>query len=240
MFQAVTTLKTSELQLHGERCLANGDIRGAMLTLDAWIASGALSGLAQADDQNAAELLLLCRKFAKAIKTTAQTPGLIDSPPMRKLFGITSPSSNYMSSSSGVIVQRMVLPQSFIYSAAQDSARRVGGPTTKEANPVALSKNSINSVIRNALLERLNRILSEVDLIARKSRAFGFCTRFLTVGRCSNGGELCWRDHVHWNAFTVMKFNSKLRLHLLLIALLDEFVAIDQRQKEQTHGIQKK
>ncbi|KAG9047264.1 hypothetical protein FS837_002667 [Tulasnella sp. UAMH 9824] len=240
MFQAVTTLKTSELQLHGERCLANGDVRGAMLALDAWITSGGLSGLAQADDQNAAELLLLCRRFAKTVKTTAQTPGLIDSPPMQKIFGITSPSSNYMSSSSGVIVQRMVLPQSFIYSAAQNSTRRVGGPTTKAANPVVLSKNSINSILRNALLEKLNRVLSEVDLLARKSRAFGLCTRFLTLGRCTNGAELCWRDHVHWSTFTVMKFNSKFRLHTLLIALLDEFVATDQRQKEQTHVIRQK
>ncbi|KAG8921256.1 hypothetical protein FRC01_000340 [Tulasnella sp. 417] len=239
MFQAVSSLKGSELKRHGERCLGGGDIRGAILALDAWTKSKDLLGLAQADDQKAVDLLLMCRKLAKAIKSTAQTYDIIDTPPMQRMFGVSSASNLHMSGNSGGPIQRRVLPQSFIYSEARESIRRAGKPTTKEADPVILSKNTINSILRKALLERLNRLLGEIDLLARRSKAFEVCMHFLTAGRCGDGRS-CWRDHVSWNAFTVVKFNLKFRLHALLIALLDEFVAIDQGQKGNMHAIHQK
>ncbi|KIO30554.1 hypothetical protein M407DRAFT_20442 [Tulasnella calospora MUT 4182] len=231
LFRAVATLNSAELKLHGQRCLAAQDFRGAFLALDAWTQSGAPSALEKADDQDAAELLSLCHKFSMAVKTVIRAH--FDDPEFQGMFGIAATKSAGSSQPHEIVVQRVVLPHSFIYATALHSAGRSSTTASAGGDPVTLSRVAVDDILRHALLERLNGLLDTVDLLARKSRSFEFCKRFLTTGRCAREAELCWREHVQKDQLTLAKFNARFRLHLLIIALLDQFTAIHGHYDEE-------
>lgn len=186
------------------------------MALDAWAHSGALQTLESASEANAAEILALCEMFSRTVKALIQTPLLLDHPPIQSLLGIACSHRN-----SHIQIRKdiTVYPHSIIYSLAQLPAASSG---THGMAPAVLPRSTAVNLIRDALLRRLSRVVSSVESQARKSRVFEPCYQFIATGVCQD--TRCWslRDHPKPTELTIHKFNSRFRLHILMIALLDQ------------------
>ncbi|KAG9016355.1 hypothetical protein FRB90_003160 [Tulasnella sp. 427] len=231
LFGAVINSRAAELLIHGRRCFDGSDTRGALLALDAWMHSKILKSLEHESIDQVADMLRACRQYCTVVKLVVQRRELFDKPPMQRLFGISSSNSGTLSEKpqESVTVNRQVEPQSFIYTKATRSRElppRVGDSPPQVA---VISKDTVDDMICHSLLLRLNSALLEVHHHALKSSAFELCTRFLNTGRCIGSEEgRCWRGHPKSHELTIQSFNSRVRIHFLIIALLDQFAALPE------------
>ncbi|KAG8957284.1 hypothetical protein FRC05_010180, partial [Tulasnella sp. 425] len=233
-FRAVIDLKPKELKQHARNYSDAQHTLRAILALDAWTRSGALDDMTSASDAEVAEDLLLCQRFGSVIKAVVRDTGILDSANIQHLFGISSAAAQAdETQAQSIDSQRTIQPTSFIHGPAVAHISRGPQPASKP-DPITLPKNIVDDMVRRILLERLNAVIDKVDIVARRSRAFEVCTRFLTVGQCADkDGRKCWRDHVPEKALTIQRFNTRFRLHILTISLLDCFTAIDRRISEE-------
>ncbi|KAG8960167.1 hypothetical protein FRC05_007045 [Tulasnella sp. 425] len=240
---AVVNLLANELELYAEFYLSRQDLGNALLAFDAWTQSGTLEGVQSPWDDVVARVLLLCQKFGSVINTIVRTPGFFDLPGMQHLFGISGPSPKEQvdgAQSQGITLQRTIQPKSFVHSLAVVMVNR-REQQMGHASPLTLPTNSVDDMIRRALLGRLNTVINRVEGLAQRARAFELCPQFLVYGQC--GGpeeESCWRDHVFEKEMTISKFNFRFRLHILMIALLNNFTALFGQYDEKIRTTRKK
>lgn len=218
-FRAVVDLNPEDLKQYAKLDRDAQHLSHTILALDAWTRSGALEAMASASDVEVAEKLLLCRRFGSVIKAVIRSNGILDHPNIQHLFGISSAAQNIDS-------QRTIQPTSFIHA----KALAYIGPdqqSASNAEPITLPKNKVYDMIRWIFQERLNAVIEIVDNAARKSRAFELCVRFLKTEQCggTNDGS-CWRGHVPEKDISIQQFNSRFRLHILVISFFDYFTAI--------------
>ncbi|KAG8939076.1 hypothetical protein FRC04_007029 [Tulasnella sp. 424] len=226
--RAVVNLEAAELKQYGQRCLDKQDLPGALLALDAWTQSTALESVRSTQDDEVAEVLLLCQKFGAVINDIVRTPGFVDLPGMQHVFGVSNTSSKEparQAQPQNIALQRTIRACSFIHNVAWRVADREEQPRNR-ADPLTLPTNRVDDMIRRALLRRLNSVVELVDEFARKSRAFEICQQFLIYQQCGGRDEgSCWKDHILEKDLTTERFNSRFRLHILVIAVLNNFTA---------------
>ncbi|KAG8917203.1 hypothetical protein FRC01_002611, partial [Tulasnella sp. 417] len=221
LFQAIVSGRTSDILTHGRRFFEQAESRGALLALDTWIHSRTLKGLEVDVLTQVADILLVCRHYCYVINVLVQRPELLEKPATQQLLGISSAIDQDVGAG-GMVSNREIRPQSFIFRQAVARTR-----TEDATNPVVLPKDIVDDMALHALLHRRNNVLMSVHRHALKSGAFDICSRFLASGRCAAYDERrCWRGHVLSNAMTIESFNSRFRLHLLTIAVLDQFAAV--------------
>lgn len=189
--------------------------------------SGALKGLEIEAIDQVANLLRVCQQYCSLVQTVIQGPDLLEKPEMQQIFGI-SWSSNSNADDQDIKPYRQVHPQSFIHAKARDQE-----PQSDEAVTVpTLSRDVVDDLIRNTLLERRNQVLGAIHFYAHQSRALNPCTRFLVTGSCpSHQTGQCRRGHIQQDHLTIHSFNGVFRLHLLVIAVLDQVTAVDDASK---------
>lgn len=227
--RAVVNLEATELKQFGKRYLDKQDLRGALLALDAWSQANTLDGVGSTRDEEVAEVLLLCHTFGTVINTIVRTPRFFDLPGMQQTFGVSNPSSKEparQSQPQDITLQRIIRPSSFIHGLAFVLVNRGEQPRNR-ADPITLSTNTVDDMIRRGLLRRLNSVVEHVDELARKSRGFELCQQFLVYQQCGGRDHgSCWKDHVLDKDLTIERFNSQFRLHILVIAVLNHFTAL--------------
>lgn len=233
-FRAVIDLKPKELKQYGRNYSDAQHTLRTILALDAWTRSGALDHIATASDAEVAEDLLLCWRFGSVVKAVVRNTSILGSANIQHLFGIASAAAQAdEAQAQSIDSQRTIQPTSFIHARALAYISHGQQPASK-TDPITLPKNTVDDMIRRTLLEQMNAVIDKVDIVARRSRAFEVCTRFLTVGQCADkDGRKCWRDHVPEKALTIQRFNTRFRIHILTISLLDCFTAIDRRISEE-------
>ncbi|KIO30551.1 hypothetical protein M407DRAFT_20439 [Tulasnella calospora MUT 4182] len=241
--RAVVHLDSVQLKRYGQHFLDKQDLRGALLALDAWSQSATLDGMRSMRDDEVAEVLLLCQKYGTVINTLVRTPGFVELPGIQPIFGVSNTSSNEQvrqSQSQEITLQRTVQPCSFVHSLAFVLVNR-GDLERSRADPVTLPTNSVDDMIRRALLRRLNAVVERVDELARKSRGFELCQQFLINQQCGGRDEgTCWKDHVMDRDLTIERFNSQFRLHILVISVLNHFTATPGTSDEKARSIKQK
>ncbi|KAG8942983.1 hypothetical protein FRC04_003269 [Tulasnella sp. 424] len=218
LLQAVATLDSEELEMHGMRCHKSGDDRGVVLALYSWASSDGLLALESESDERVEEILTLYHALGQAISSLAEWPR-IDDLPFQQLFGISGTGKARYTAEDDLTVH----PDSFIYShvlVMRGGYRYLD--LIDEPNFVTAPKYAIEELIRTKLLSELRNALDSVEMIARKSRTFDLCSPFTNTGKCAAAGQgHCWRDHIRADEFTIQRFNMKLRLLFLLIRVLD-------------------
>lgn len=228
--RAVVNLDVAELRQYSQHYLDNQDLKGALLALDAWTQSALLDGLRSTKHNEVAETLLLCYKFGVVINTIVRTPGFVDLPGIQHIFGVSNTSSKeptrLPSQSKDITLQRIVRPCSFIHALACVLANH-GEQRRSPADPITLPTSTVDDMVRRALLRRLNVVVERVDELARKSSAFELCQQFLVNQQCGGRDEgSCWKDHILEKDLSIETFNSRFRLHILIIAVLNHFTAL--------------
>lgn len=106
--------------------------------------------------------------------------------------------------------------------------RPVVAKLQKEGDSVTLSAHSVNSYLQRFLLDRLDNLLLDLDRNALKCRAFEPCPWYLALGECAGlpgDPKGCSRDHPASDGASIGAFNQRIRLHLLLMAILDLYTA---------------
>ncbi|KAG8926506.1 hypothetical protein FRC01_008767, partial [Tulasnella sp. 417] len=225
LFQAIVSGQINDVLKQGRRFFEQAESTGALLALDTWIHSGTLKGLEVDSIAQVAEILLECQHYCYVINVLVQRPELLEKPATQQLFGISS-ATDQDTEEGGIVANREIHPQSFIYSAAvaRRNSMQEGEGTT---GPVILPKDIVDDMALHALLHRRNNVLILVHQHALRSGAFEICSRYLVTGRCGGYDERrCWRGHVLSNAMSIEFFNSRFRLLLLIIAVLDQFAAV--------------
>ncbi|KIO30547.1 hypothetical protein M407DRAFT_20435 [Tulasnella calospora MUT 4182] len=212
--RAVVNLDGAELKQYSQDYLDKQDLRGALLALDAWTQSATLDGLRSTRDGEVAE---------SAPPTSLTSPESNIS--IQHIFGISDASSKEPArqprQSEDITMQRIVRPCSFIHALAFALVSRGEQPRSR-ADPITLPTNTVDDMIGRALLNRLNAVIERVDEIALKSRAFEMCQQFLVNQECGGRDEgSCWKGHVLEKDLSIEKFNSRFRLHILVIAVLN-------------------
>lgn len=227
LFHAVINLQTSDLDQYSNEYFDSENLRCALLALDAWTQSGAPETIESATADDVANVLLLCQKFGWLINFAVRDPDLIDQPDIQTLFGISSAEHGVEAEAQDISFLRVVQPQSFIFGKGKAFVDR-NTQSGSQSDSLVLSKNTVDDLIRRSLLQRLNALIEKVDTLSRQSRPFEICTRFLASKSCTGHGDgTCWRDHVPAEELTIEQFNSRFRLHVLSIALVDYWTAVD-------------
>ncbi|KIO30545.1 hypothetical protein M407DRAFT_20433 [Tulasnella calospora MUT 4182] len=225
LFQAIVRARSSDILSLGRLFFEQAESRGALLALDAWIHSGNLKGLKVDAIDSVADILLACRQYCYVINVLVQRPELLEKPATQQLLGISS-INDEGAEAQDVASNRRVHPQSFIYSKLF-KASEPHSKATDPLLPLTLPKDAVNDTILHALLDRKNNILISVHQQALHSGAFGLCSGFITTGRCNTPVDRrCWRAHMPSDSVSIESFNFRFRLHLLMIALLDQFAAV--------------
>ncbi|KAG8931119.1 hypothetical protein FRC00_000874 [Tulasnella sp. 408] len=242
--RAVANLDTAELKRYGQQYLDKQDLTSALLALDALTQSAMLDGLRSTKHDEIAETLLLCQKFGVVINTIVRTTDFVDLPGIQHILGVSNTSSKsparQPSQSKDVTLQKIVQPCSFIHSLAYVLVNREGQPRSL-AEPITLPTSTVDDMVRRALLRRLNAVVERVDELARKSGAFELCQQFLVNQQCGGRDEgSCWKDHILEKDLTIEQFNSRFRLHILVIAVLNHFTALFGAFDERTRSIKQK
>ncbi|KAG9044656.1 hypothetical protein FS837_007753 [Tulasnella sp. UAMH 9824] len=218
LLRAVSELNPTALKEHGLRCIQSGNTLHALLALDSWTCSDIIRTLPSASDVEAAEILITCLKLSSVINTLARTSKLLDKPASRSLFCVTFANAAGPRHSETVSVKR----HSFIYNSLNGTTSNRRGAVNKATQGTYL-RSVVEEEIRRSLCARLNGVISRIDTLAQQSRSYELCISFVTTGKCLEMDQgLCWRDHPSDAELTVPKFNSRFRLHILTIALLDQ------------------
>lgn len=239
MFRAAIVLQTQDLEQYSNEYFEAENLRCALLALDAWTQSGAPETIETTTADHVANVLLLCQQYGWVVNFVVRDPNFIDHPEILTLFGISSTEQAVESESQDITYQRIVQPQSFIFAKAVAFQTRDSQPESR-LKPITLSRNEVDDLIRRTLLERLNALIEKVDNLSRKSRPFEICTRFLTTKSCpGHADKACWRDHIPEKELTIEQFNSRFRLHLLSIAFVDHWTAIDGSVDEERNRANK-
>ncbi|KIO23210.1 hypothetical protein M407DRAFT_27279 [Tulasnella calospora MUT 4182] len=217
LLRAVSELDSATLKEHGLRCIRSGNNLHALLALDSWASSDGFQVLPSAPDVEAMEILTTCLKFSTVINALARTPKLLDKPAARGLFCVTSAKATGILLSDTVSIKR----HSFLYDSLNGTTVNRKAMVIKAASG-SYPRSVVEAEIRRGLWARLNGIISRIDTLAQESRPYELCIPFVTTGGCLDIQQgLCWRDHPSDAELTVPKFNSRFRLHILTIALLD-------------------
>ncbi|KAG8912744.1 hypothetical protein FRC00_003886, partial [Tulasnella sp. 408] len=242
--RAVVNLDTAELKKYGQHYLDKQDQTSALLALDALTQSAMLDGLRSTNHSEIAETLLFCQKFGVVINTIVRTPDFVDLPGIQHILGVSNTSSKsparQPSQSKDITLQKLVRPCSFIHALASVLVNREGQPRSP-ADPITLPTSTVDDMVRRALLRRLNGVVERADELARKSGAFELCQQFLVNQQCGGRDEgSCWKDHVLEKDLTIEQFNSRFRLHILVIAVLNHFTALFGAFDERTRSTKQK
>ncbi|KAG8948841.1 hypothetical protein FRC04_009306 [Tulasnella sp. 424] len=225
LFHAVINLQTSDLDQYSNEYFDAYNLRCALLALDAWTQSGAPETIESTTADDVANVLVLCQKFGWIINFAVRDLEFIDQPDIQTLFGISS--AEHGVEAQDISFLRVVRPQSFIFGRGQAFVDR-DTQSGSQSDRLVLPKNTVDDLIRRTLLERLNALIEKVDTLSRKSRPFEICTRFLASKSCTGHDDgTCWRDHVPAEELNIEQFNSRFRLHVLSIGLVDYWTAID-------------
>ncbi|KAG8937466.1 hypothetical protein FRC00_005252 [Tulasnella sp. 408] len=239
MLRAVICLQTQDLGQYSRDYFEAGNIRCALLALDAWTQTEAPGTIEYGPTNHVAKVLLLCQQYGSVINFIVRDPDFIDHPDMLTLFGISSTEQAVESESQDITYQRTVQPRSFIFAKASILKTRDSKPRN-QLDPITLSKNEVDDLIRRTLLERLNALIEKVDNLSRKSRRFEICPQFLMTKACpGHADKTCWRDHIPEKELNIKQFNSRFRLHLLSIAFVDYWTAIDGSVDEERNRANK-
>ncbi|KIO30544.1 hypothetical protein M407DRAFT_5598 [Tulasnella calospora MUT 4182] len=238
--RAVVNLDLAELKRYGQHFLDEQDLRGALLALDAWTQSATLDAITSTRDEEVADVLLLCQKFGEVVKTIVQSPGFVDLLGIHHIFGVSYTSSSSpvrQPQSQDITLQRTVRPCSFVHSLALVLVDCEDQPRNR-AYPITLPKNTVDDMIRRTLLKRLNAVVERIDELTKKSRAFEWCQQFLVNQQCRARDEgSCWRDHILEKDLSIEKFNSRFRLYILVITVLDHFTTLPGISDDRTRSI---
>lgn len=223
-------LEELELRRYGQKYLEKQDYLHALLALDAWTQTGAFDAIRSTQDQDVAQVLLLCQKFGIVINTIIRTPNFVDLPGMQHIFGVSNAFSQAgavsTSRSQDIQLNRTVQPRSFVHRLAFVLVNRGDQPRDID-EPIDLPTNTVDDMIRRALLRRMNAVVDRVDELARKSRAFELCQQYLTNQQCGGLEDgSCSKGHVVDRYLTIERYNSQFRLHLLHISVLNHWTAL--------------
>ncbi|KAG8960067.1 hypothetical protein FRC00_000924, partial [Tulasnella sp. 408] len=186
--------------------------------LDAWASSDVIRALPSASEVEAVDILMTCLKFSSVINTLARASKILDKPAARGLFCVTFANAAGPRHSETVSVKR----HSFIYNSLNGTTSNRRGAANKGTQGT-YSRSVVEEEIRRSVCARLNGVINRIDTLAQQSRSYELCIPFATTGKCPEKDQgLCWRDHPLDADLTVPKFNSRFRLHILTIALLDQ------------------
>ncbi|KAG8937463.1 hypothetical protein FRC00_005249 [Tulasnella sp. 408] len=236
LLHAITNLQTADLDRYSQEYFEAGNIRCALLALDAWTQSGPLETIESATADQVADILLLCQKFGWVVNFLVRDTGFIDRPDIQTLFNISPTEQGMELEAQEIASQRVVQPRSFIFQRAVAACQ----PSGSQTNSITLPKNAVDDLVRRALLERMNALIEKVDTSSRTSRPFEICTKFLTAKSCTGHNDRsCWRDHISQKEITIQQFNTRFRLHLLCVALVDYWTAIDGSVDEERNRANK-
>ncbi|KIO30566.1 hypothetical protein M407DRAFT_20454, partial [Tulasnella calospora MUT 4182] len=217
LLEAVSSNDSARLKEYGIRYLSSGNNFRALLALDAWASADTIQGLPSASGVEAAEMLNMCLKLCAVTNNTTRMPNILDSQDARNLFCISSAGTAGRWRSESVAVKR----HSFVHRSRTQTAG--GRKRVSKAAAEIYSKDAVKSEIHKGLWTRLNKFINHVESLAQNSRAYELCIPFVTSGRCGDEApDLCWREHAADTELTVPQFNSRFRLHILTIALLNQ------------------
>ncbi|KAG8942980.1 hypothetical protein FRC04_003266 [Tulasnella sp. 424] len=218
LLRAVSELDSARLKEHGFRCMSSGNTLHALLALDCWASSDVIGAFASASDVEAAEILTTCRKFSEVVNTVVQMPKVLDKPAAWNLFCIAPGKATGRAHSETVSIKR----HCFVYNSLNGTASKRKG-AVKQPTPVMQPRKAVEDEIRRGVWTRLTGVISHIDELARESPAYELCIPFVATGRCVEMEQgLCWQDHPPAAELTVPKFNSRFRLIILTIALVNQ------------------
>lgn len=224
LLRAIANCDSERLKEKSRHYKRSGNMLHALFAFDAFIWSSVPRSLQSASEQEIMKILQRYLTFSALVKAVVQMHGILDKPAARHLFGVSITKSNPWSQQETISVKY----PSFAHTALKGSTLGLIGAANSVVS-VSMTRLELADLIRQALLARLNQVISGIDLLARKSRAFQLCASFLTTGRCSSATqELCWKDHRPKtdSTSTILTFNSQFRLHVMMISLLNQFTGL--------------
>ncbi|KAG9016354.1 hypothetical protein FRB90_003159 [Tulasnella sp. 427] len=238
LFRAIIAMDQADLDDWCERYFDSDDVRCALLALDAWTQTGAPESIEVATPDDVARILRRCEQFGWAVNFVVRDTDFISLPEVQTMFGISSTEQGAQAEDQDITSQSVVHPYSFVFAVASNSVHKQ--VETSDPEPVTLPKDKVDELVRRTLLERLNALVENVDTLSRRSRAFEVCTKFLTSKSCNGHSDnSCKRDHVLERDLTVHQFNSRFRIHILSIALVDYWTAFDGSVNEERNRVTK-
>ncbi|KAG8902421.1 hypothetical protein FRC00_008572 [Tulasnella sp. 408] len=198
-----------------------------LVAFDALISSDVRPSLESASEVRFTEVLKMCQMFQLLVKTIVGTHGIVDEPAAQNLFGVS------VTQSSGTQEETIsVKYPSFAYTALPPSALTLVN-ATKGLFSVAVSKRNLADYIRKALLARSNQVISDVDFLARKSRAFELCQSSHAGRQCDEPTQPCGNNHLPDvdSTSSICTFNSQFKLHIMMISLLNRYSGLGKDGK---------
>lgn len=177
------------------------------------------------------EVLELYLKYGRVLRKAAQIPDLGAAPRLQIIFGLIAPdhwtlgpaaAANPSNASSGLIV----LPHSFVYPHAAQEVEK-GAANKLGSGGILLARQRVTELVSSTLSERFNKLLDVVlEAIdkAKMSSPFELCLRHIMNKDCTSTPEPCTRLHPDPENLNVQFFNDRVRLHLLVIAIFDQYV----------------
>ncbi|KAG8908799.1 hypothetical protein FRB99_003037 [Tulasnella sp. 403] len=202
------------LQMATETYPPEENIRCTLLCLDAWSSTKPLQVIETAHPKVVIPMLEGYLKYFGAIRSfirrISRDQSLMGADEFLGFFGFTL---DKQVGSAGVRLEGMallrVLPRSFVYGAAV--AERLRHP---EGTPITISRNGGIVLIKKVLIEKYNEILRKIHNTALSSGAFNLY-------------------HMSAAARGVLQFDTQIRAHCSIIAVLDHVAALPGISEEQ-------
>ncbi|KAG8893340.1 hypothetical protein FRB99_002039 [Tulasnella sp. 403] len=224
------------MEYHKER-----NVRCTLLCFDAWSHIVAPDGVGATDINDVISVLLGYLEYYRALRfftgSISRDRRLMGTDGLFAFLGFhTDNQDGTFQGSFQRAVHVCVLPRSFIYAQAA-SGKSDDTPTTiPVVNAVVL--------IKKVLVQKCNAMLETMHKAALESSTFNLCDSYMVTGRCKGlvqGQEACKRGHPNSSTRTLIGFNEHVRVHLLLIAVLDHVAVLSGTKEEHRtrRGIQR-
>lgn len=177
------------------------------------------------------EVLDLYVKYGRVLRKATHIQDVGSEPQLQRIFGII-PIDHW--TLDGVATEKtsdeapgmVVLSHSFIYTDALQEAEK-GSASKVGSGGILLARQRTTELLAARLNSGYNKLLDvllETIDRAKMSAPFDICFRHIMTGQCSFTSEQCSRVHPTPEELNVRFFNNRVRLHLLVIAVIDQFV----------------
>lgn len=217
----------------GDQLADVGDTSDALLCFGAWshfIRERPL-GSSPTNVHAVLEVLDLYVKYGRVLRKVTHIQDIGDEPQPQRVFG--APPLDHWTLD-GIAAERsseeapgmVVLPHSFIYTDAVREAEK-GSASRLGSSGILLARQRTTELISACLNSGYNKLLDvllEAIDRAKMTAPFDICFRHIMTGQCSFTSEQCSRVHPAPEELNVRFFNNRVRLHLLVIAVIDQFV----------------
>lgn len=236
LFQTLYTASTAaEVHAMGDGFLRNGDVRCALLAFDGWsnlIQASALETMTDPDSVLA--FLQPYRFYGQLLRKVTRSTMPFHQKAFNQLMGVDVLRVNKPGTQDTAedLTRIAILRHSFIY--RWGIFKIYNGPSEEATNQVQLGNPLFvappvaEQWSRRALLIRLNTVLYSLHTSARSCGAFQLCGSFVATGYCARKEEnACSFSHPKSEELSITGFNTRLAMHMHLIATLDPHAAVD-------------